>query len=269
MSSRFTSRGSAAALSHLCFEKLSVGVKSEVETLFLKLCADETPFVRRLAAQSLVKFVTVIESADKMSRFVDAFKKFALDDQDSIRIQVVPIGIALLKNKLAKTLPEQVLPTVLQIANDRSWRVRWSLTNHLHLILQFACDQSTEQSLVTVYDNLLNDSEPEVRAASASQLNNVCKHFQKSVILAKLVPTCQRMVSDPSEFVRAFFALEINHLALYLGKESTVQLVLPMLLHLLRDETSEVCDESCSDFAMFILLFFLGPFKCNFQSGLN
>ena len=240
---RFTSRGSAAALSHLCYEKLPVGAKHDVEALFLKLCADETPFVRRLAAQSLVKFVTVIESADKLTQFIDAFKKFAQDDQDSIRIQVVPIGIALLRNRQAKTLPDQVLPTVLQIANDRSWRVRWSLTNHLHLILQYACDPNTEQSLVTVYDNLLNDSEPEVRAASASQLNLVCRHFQKNVILNKLVPTCQRMVSDPSEFVRAFFALEINHLALYLGKESTVQLVLPMLLHLLRDETSEV---SCS-----------------------
>jgi serine/threonine-protein phosphatase 2A regulatory subunit A len=57
--------------------------------------------------------------------------------------------------------------------------------------------------------------------------------------------TAQRMVNDSSEFVRAFFAIEINYLSPLLGREATVQHILPMLLLLLRDDTSEV---SCLHF---------------------
>ncbi len=56
-----------------------------------------------------------------------------------------------------------VLPVILQIANDRSWRVRWSLANNLHEVLLNMQDGGTAAaSLAGVFDGLLNDTEPEV-----------------------------------------------------------------------------------------------------------
>ena len=60
----------------------------------------------------------------------------------------------------------------------------------------------------------------------------------------KILPTAQRLVNDSSEFVRAFFAIEVNHLSPLLGRDATVQHILPLLLLLLRDETSEVRNQS-------------------------
>jgi serine/threonine-protein phosphatase 2A regulatory subunit A len=72
-------------------------------------------------------------------------------------------------------------------------------------------------------------------------MSKVAKHLQKPAIIAKIVPSAQRLVADTSEFVRAFFANEVNLLAPLLGTDDTVQYLLPLLLQLLRDETSEVC----------------------------
>lgn len=79
-----------------------------------------------------------------------------------------------------------------------------------------------------------------MRAAAATHLAAVSQSFTHQLVVDKVLPTAQRLVSDSSEFVRASFASEIALLAPFLGKDSTVQLLLPILLALLRDEVSEV-----------------------------
>ena len=96
-------------------------------------------------------------------------------------------------------------------------------------------------SVVTLSTKCLINILFQVRAAAASRIPLVAKHLPKETILTKIIPSSQRLVTDTSEFVRALFANEVNLLAPFLGQEDTVQYVLPMLLLLLRDETSEVC----------------------------
>lgn len=79
-----------------------------------------------------------------------------------------------------------------------------------------------------------------MRAAAATHLAAVSQSFSPQLVIDRIIPTAQRLVSDSSEFVRASFASEISLLAPFLGKENTVQLLLPILLALLRDEVSEV-----------------------------
>jgi serine/threonine-protein phosphatase 2A regulatory subunit A len=55
-----------------------------------------------------------------------------------------------------------------------------------------------------------------------------------------IIRTGQPLATDASDFVRSFFAAEVGQLAPLLGREDTVQHVLPLLLTLLRDESSEV-----------------------------
>jgi serine/threonine-protein phosphatase 2A regulatory subunit A len=135
------------------------------------------------------------------------------------------------------------------LAGDRAWRVRWCLCHHLKDIFPFLIDptgvasgQSLQliNNISSIYDNLLNDPEPEVRAAASSHLSSIGKYIQKSTIVTRIIPTIQRLVSDNSEFVRAIISSEISQIAPLLGKEDTVKLLLPLLLILLRDDTSDV-----------------------------
>lgn len=63
-----------------------------------------------------------------------------------------------------------MLPVLLQVANDRSWRVRWSLANHLHEVLRAVDEASAGGALAGVFDALLNDTEAEVWLRSCAWL---------------------------------------------------------------------------------------------------
>jgi hypothetical protein len=155
-----------------------------------------------------------------------------------------------------------VAPVVVTLANDRAWRVRWSLCHQLKDLFPALYQDNTNPpssssssssvtntavipsplilSLTNVFENLLNDAEPEVRAACGLHISTVCQWIPKALILSKIIPTLQRLVSDNTDFVRAVIAAEISQLSIQLGREDTVKLLLPLLLSFLRDDASDV-----------------------------
>jgi serine/threonine-protein phosphatase 2A regulatory subunit A len=64
--------------------------------------------------------------------------------------------------------------------------------------------------------------------------------MRKDVVKERIVPVLQRLVADSSDLVRCSLASVINEMAVTLGKDDTIQYLLPLLLLLLRDENSEV-----------------------------
>lgn len=133
----------------------------------------------------------------------------------------------------------EIIPAIVEIAKDKSWRVRWSLAHKLHDIMHSNMDIASSP-LSTVCNNLLNDSEAEVKGALVSHLSKICKYLKKLTIIESIFPTIQKLVSDPADFVRAFLASEISQIAPILDKDDTIQFILPILLSLLRDSNSEV-----------------------------
>ncbi|KAJ1418998.1 protein phosphatase 2, partial [Ochromonadaceae sp. CCMP2298] len=239
----FTARASAAALLHMGFGRLTEQMQEEVFAMFLRLCKDETPLVRKVAAQNLEHWTKLVKTASMMTEIISMFKAFTHDDQDSIRIQVVPITIAVSTFVTAEVKQADILPAVLEVARDKSWRVRWSVAHRLHEIMRIGSlsgDQTFCDSLCDVFTSLLSDAEPEVKAAAASHLAAVAQKLAKHTVLSMVIRTGQHLSTDPSDFVRSFFAAEVGQLAPLLGREDTVQHVLPLLLTLLRDESSEV-----------------------------
>ncbi len=56
----------------------------------------------------------------------------------------------------------EVLPVVLAIAADRSWRVRWSLAVKLYQVAQGMGSQAANNSLAECFEDMLRDHEAEV-----------------------------------------------------------------------------------------------------------
>ena len=83
-----------------------------------------------------------------------------------------------------------------------------------------------------------------VCTTSPSLLRATCAGFSKlldkEVILARIVPCVRDLSQDSSQHVRAALANQISGLAPLLGKESTTEHLLPLFLHLLKDEFPEV-----------------------------
>lgn len=66
------------------------------------------------------------------------------------------------------------------------------------------------------------------------------KLIDRDVILARIVPCVQAIASDSSQHVRASLAQQISGLAPLLGKDSTIEVLVPLYLQLLKDDFSEV-----------------------------
>lgn len=66
------------------------------------------------------------------------------------------------------------------------------------------------------------------------------KLLEREVILARIVPCVQTLSTDSNQHVRASLAQQISGLAPLLGKDSTVDVLVPLFLQLLKDEFSEV-----------------------------
>jgi serine/threonine-protein phosphatase 2A regulatory subunit A len=110
--------------------------------------------------------------------------------------------------------------------------------------------------LITHYVQLLKDSEAEVRTAAAGQIPGeslsstsvlhelfdagFSKLLEREVILARIIPCVRDMAADTSQHVRAALANQISGLAPLLGRESTIEHLLPLFLQLLKDDFPEV-----------------------------
>ncbi len=64
--------------------------------------------------------------------------------------------------------------------------------------------------------------------------------LDRSIILNDVLPTIKDIIHDNSQHVRASLATHISGLAPLLGKENTIEVLLPLFLSLLKDEASEV-----------------------------
>ena len=66
------------------------------------------------------------------------------------------------------------------------------------------------------------------------------KLLEKEVVLARIVPCVRDLCQDVSQHVRAALANQISGLAPLLGKDATIEHLLPLFLHLLKDDFPEV-----------------------------
>jgi len=67
-----------------------------------------------------------------------------------------------------------------------------------------------------------------------------CKLVPNGVILGEILGPIKELVSDPNPQVRAAFGENLSGLAPILGKEATIEHLLPMFLQMLKDDDSKV-----------------------------
>lgn len=66
------------------------------------------------------------------------------------------------------------------------------------------------------------------------------KLVDQDIILARLIPCVRELAVDNSQHVRAALGTQISGLAPLLGKEATIEHLLPLFLQLLKDEFPDV-----------------------------
>jgi len=162
-------------------------------------------------------------------------------------------------------LIKRLLPLIVATIDDRSWRVRWTAAaKFADVITSYNAIPNVMDSLIPAYEKLLQDPEAEVRTAATFNLAKVANgclarvplppaggrpptesemmNYQGPRITAaeRLVKRVTSLTEDDSEHVRAALAMVATELAPILGRDSTINHLVPPVLLLLRDAASEV-----------------------------
>jgi serine/threonine-protein phosphatase 2A regulatory subunit A len=87
---------------------------------------------------------------------------------------------------------------------------------------------------------LLRDSEAEVRSTAAGKVAAFCKMLLPQQIITQVLPCVKELSNDGSQFVRAALAGVVLELAPQLGKQPTIEHLVPVFLSLLKDPFPDV-----------------------------
>ena len=235
----FTSRIAAAGLFTTTYPKVNSASQAEYVGLFSALCRDDTPMVRRAAAQALSEFAAVCEVSVVREHLVPLFVSLAEDAQDSVKILAIANCIEISK-KLNNDKESIVLPVVLNLASDNSYRVRWSVASHVAELGEAFGAEVTELKLLPLMQKLLQDPEAETRSIAAGSCEGFAKLITVDSIVKNILPSIQSLVADDESHVRVSLAGSIMSMSHLLQRDLTIQHLLPIFLKLLKDTDSEV-----------------------------
>ncbi|RMZ53178.1 hypothetical protein APUTEX25_005167 [Auxenochlorella protothecoides] len=232
----WTARVSATRLFTPTYARCPPEHRPDLLRAFLALTKDETPMVRRAAAQALGDFAQVVEPEPLSAELLPAFLQLTRDDQDSVRLIAVEAC-----GPLAKVLPreavyEHVLPVLQHFALDKSWRVRYNVAQQLPALAEVLGGEATRAELLPAFVRLLRDGEAEARAAAAARVATVARLLPAQEVLDQLLPPVKELAGDGNQYVRAALASVVLELA---PVAATIEHLLPVFLSLLKDEWAE------------------------------
>lgn len=175
-----------------------------------------------------------------MNELWPLFQLLADDAQDSVRLLSVEVALAFGHVLSPKNVTEMLLPVVLKLASDRSWRVRYLVGASFTGLTEFVFKTNASTDPIALFTALLGDAEAEVRTASARQLAATCALFPASEFERRVLPILRQLASDPSVSVRSAVATQLNPLSAIAGAELASSALFPLYTHFFADESSQV-----------------------------
>lgn len=266
----YTSRMSACHLFRSIYERVPAEDQILLREIFRDLCVDKTPMVRREACSCMGKFLEVVAFEDACEHLTQPLIKLTQDDQDSVRLLCPQMCIDLLaaskgdkvkfskfngptkdmleeksresnKNASGKAI-EMMFPVVYALCQDKSWRVRWMVSDkfcELYSGLEVDKNESWKKELVQIFISLLGDPETEVRTAAAFKLDRVAKMFGAEKA-SKLLDSVKSLAKDPCQYTRAAVGSVIMGMTKEVPNSDVLEHLLPVALQLLKDQDAEV-----------------------------
>jgi len=235
----FTSKTSACGLFAVAYRR-SPDDRKELRSLYLSLCKDDVPMVRRAAATHLGSIVKQLEKQQIKEEVLPIFQSLSIDEQDSVRLLTVDVSTAIASSFSTEESIQYVLPVAVSCAADKSWRVRYMVADKFCELAKGLGPDITKSHLVTIFSKLLKDNEPEVRTAAAFKVQGFSALVPVDLIIKQIIPAVKELVNDQSQHVRAALASNIMGLAPILQKEKTTEHLIDIFLLLLKDEFSDV-----------------------------
>eukprot|EP00051_Salpingoeca_urceolata_P032369 m.15421 g.15421 ORF g.15421 m.15421 type:complete len:584 (-) comp5015_c0_seq1:413-2164(-) len=240
----FASRASACGLFACIYAKVNASTQEKLRSTYKELCKDDTPMVRRSAAQNIGKLAATANPEHVKSELFPAFVGLMSDEQDTVRLLAVDACISFAKLQSKEEAASLVIPQLQNASKDKSWRVRYAVAEKWSELQGVLHADVVKTELVPILARLLGDMEAEVRTQAILRLPEVCQNFSPSerqvIITTNILPHASELVADQSQHVRVAVASVLMSLAPILGKQRSLESLVGHFVKLLKDEYPEV-----------------------------
>jgi serine/threonine-protein phosphatase 2A regulatory subunit A len=214
----FSMRISACFLYAHIYRRLDSERKQYARKKFEKLVKDDTPMVRRGAAQSLSILSDCLNDAElAKSWLLPQLKALLQDDNDSVKIQAVGASAKVARLiQDSETVRTEIVPPLRAAVDNKmvSWRLRFSVAEVAAELAGHVPREIADTDVIGYYVSLLQDKEPEVRSEAVAKLPTLAKNCSPNEIVEKILPVLNTYtVNDASQHVKGSLALAICELS--------------------------------------------------------
>lgn len=222
------------------YKKLDAEFKTKVRKKLVKLAKDDTPMVRRAAAQSIPLIAKHLEQEHAQEFLLPVLKGLLEDANDSVKINAVAGTIDVAKAVGDATmLADAVFPSFRAACENRfSWRLRFAVAESAAVICSFVSKERVNEDVVNFYELLLRDSEPEVRSEALNKMPQVAVNCDPQVLSEKILPIIkEQLCSDTSQHVKGSLASAICELTEFVPRKDAIEEIFPAVINILTKES--------------------------------
>lgn len=228
---------SACYLIRICYPKAGKE-KEKLVNLYFKLCEDDTPIIKRIAAKEFGPLCLIIEKDTVKSEMLNCYKKF-MDESDTVRVTILPSIVQLSKIFRDPELQKLHIQSINNASIDKSWRVRNELANLYPLFIDYF-QNNPNLDLVQPICTLMRDSETEVKSSALKALNQVITKFSPEKVISHIVPTIRGLNNESNKETKSNIGLLLGPISKIIGYSSFNSNLGKIMDTLMKDENAEV-----------------------------
>ena len=229
-------------------------IKKELLQVYSEISKDESPSVRRAAADN-IKFFCKVEENEVISLLFKLYNDFIKDSVDIVKIYTIQSTPDLL-NKLSINNQEKlILNFTKSMAEEKAWRVKYSAIECIAKISENINIPSFEKKYVSLLMLFLKDREAEVKCAVLNYFEKFINLISINTFKINFLPLFKSISNDNNLHVRSSYANTLLKCIPYFKQdEQLINNITPIINKFLKDEIVEVQYATIENIDKIILL---------------
>ncbi len=173
--------------------------------------------------------------------FVDLLTTLLTDQNDTVRIHLFDALVSLKSHNKLENFSDFISNVLQKLSSDESWRVRLTVADKLHQMLNFPyLLPQTKSLLINIYAKMFEDNEAEIRNICCLRLEAIAEKIGKEEIFDKVLVELKKIEKDSVSYVRGALAATMLRICPLIGKNKTSDFIFPIFLNLIKDESHDI-----------------------------
>ena len=229
-------------------------IKKELLQVYCEISKDESPSVRRAAADNIQYFCKVQDN-EVINLLFKLYTDFIKDSVDIVKIYTITSTPNLLSKLPYQSQEKLILNFTKSMAEEKAWRVKYSAIECISKICDHISVASFEKKYVSILMLFLKDQDPEVRCAVLNFFDTFMKHISLNTFKTNFLPIFKNISNDNNIHVRSLYSNTLLKCIPYFKEdEQLINNIMPMINKFLKDDIVEVQYSTIENIDKIILL---------------